>query len=136
MRCALLVAEPLHSSPDRAAREAVTNALLQLAKDLGFQVRIAPIEADYFALETGDKQFKNAVSVLRDGITFYTVTDSLLRLLGEHGLAAKESPFRNESSEHNVNRWQIQHVDEDTIRDLRPLFLAMVHESISYVQSS
>lgn len=116
-------------------RHEILKTLCELAVNLKYATAVPQISADYVVIETGQKQLKNAVGVLKDGVTFYTKDDSLLRLLSEHGLKPSRSPFENPNSVHNPYRYQIPHIQKSVIENMRPLFLTMVHDSIEYVRN-
>ena len=130
----LSFASPLAGEPTLEERREIAVALLGLAKELRYGAEVQTVETGYSVVETGDKQLKNAISVLKDGIAFYTPNAALIDLLSQHGLEAKCVPL-GLSSSHNRFRYKISHVTLETIEELRPLFLAMIHDSIVYVQN-
>lgn len=127
--------QPLSTPPSLDDRYSVAIALSGLSADLRHSYQVQKVEAGYVVIETGNQQLKNAVGVLRDGITFYTEDNALLTLLEEHGLKAEPDPMKNDGSVHNAYRYQIPHVLAKTITDYRPLFLTMLHDSIAYVRN-
>ncbi len=124
----------LDHTPTIEERVEIARTFQNLSSILKDPITVVRVDAGYVVIETGTKQFKNAISLLQDGLAFYTTDDSLRRLFEEHGIEPTCEPMKNEESAHNRYRYLIPHVSPATILKYRPLFLTMLHDSVSYVQ--